>query len=92
MFEAGVPVVEEPRTFAERLAAARACSAKLELGAIPSLVDDLDDAVGEAYEAWPDRLYLIDAAGRVAFRGGPGPFGFDPEAWEAALREEIAAP
>jgi hypothetical protein len=26
----------------------------------------------------PDRLYLIDRTGRVAYKGGRGPFGFKP--------------
>jgi hypothetical protein len=91
MHEAGLPPIEEPRTFAERRAAASACMQKLDLAPIPCLIDGLDNAVGEAYEAWPDRLYVIDSAGRVAFRGGPGPFGFDVDAAEAALKAELSA-
>jgi hypothetical protein len=91
MLEAGVPVVEEPLTFDERRKVAASCVGRLDLAPIPALVDGLDDAVGRAYEAWPDRLYLIDAEGRVAYRGGPGPFGFDPEAWDAAIKAEIGA-
>ena len=26
--------------------------------------------------AWPDRVYVIDAAGKVAYKGDPGPRGF----------------
>jgi hypothetical protein len=33
----------------------------------------------------PDRLYIIDAAGRVAYKGGRGPFGFKPGEMEQAL-------
>jgi len=32
--------------------------------------------VEKAYTGWPDRLYLIDKEGRVAFKSAPGPFGF----------------
>jgi hypothetical protein len=32
--------------------------------------------VENAYVAWPDRLYLIDSAGKIAYKGGPGPTGF----------------
>lgn len=83
----GAPV-EEPRTLEERLATANVCWRALDLDPLPGVVDEPSDAVGEAYEAWPDRLYLIDRDGRIAFRGGPGPFGFDPDALEAAIRAE----
>jgi hypothetical protein len=42
----------------------------------PVLVDNLDDAVGQAYAAMPERIYVIDADGKVAYHGGPGPGGF----------------
>lgn len=90
MHEPGLAAVEEPTTLDERFAAARTCMDALDLEPIPALVDGMDDAVERAYEAWPDRLYVIDAEGRVAFRGGPGPFGFDVDAWEAALSAELA--
>lgn len=59
---------------------------KLDLEGIPALVDELDDAVSIAYAAWPDRLYLVDLEGRIAYHGGRGPFGFDPDGLEAAIR------
>lgn len=86
------PLVEEPREAAERQAVARQCLGTLELDGLPAVVDGMDDAVNEAYEAWPDRLVLLDAEGRVAWRGGPGPFGFDPDELEAALRRELGLP
>ena len=46
---------------------------------IPVVLDDVHDSVARAYGAWPDRLYVIDARGRVAYQGGPGPFGFQPD-------------
>jgi hypothetical protein len=79
MHEEGLAVVEEPETFDERLSVAGTCMTKLALEPIPALVDGMDDAVNRAYEAWPDRLFLVDARGRVAYRGAPGPFGFSPE-------------
>jgi hypothetical protein len=59
---------------------------KLDLAGIPALVDELDDAVSIAYAAWPDRLYLVDIDGRIAYHGGRGPFGFDPDGLEEAIR------
>ncbi len=92
MHEPGLPPIEEPKTFEDRRAAASSCMKTLDLAPIPCLIDGLDNAVGQAYEAWPDRLYVIDAEGRIAFRGGPGPFGFDVDACESALRRELGLP
>ena len=52
---------------------------------IPALIDGPDDRVERAYTGWPDRLYVIDAEGRVAFKSAPGPFGFEPADVGAAL-------
>jgi hypothetical protein len=60
------------------------CSAALEIS-MPLLVDGIDGEVDEAYAAFPDRLYVIDSRGRVAYKGGRGPFGFDPRELETAL-------
>jgi cytochrome oxidase Cu insertion factor (SCO1/SenC/PrrC family) len=65
--------------------------ATLDLDPIPALIDDLDDAVSTAYAAWPDRLYLIDRDGRIAYHGGRGPFGFDPEELEQAILRQLEA-
>ncbi|HEY8506607.1 MAG TPA: deiodinase-like protein, partial [Gemmataceae bacterium] len=48
-------------------------------------VDDLNDRVGHLYSGMPDRLYLIDRQGKVAYKGGRGPFGFIPGELEQAL-------
>ncbi|MCK6482029.1 MAG: hypothetical protein L6R43_18355 [Planctomycetes bacterium] len=78
----------QPRTEEERRAAALRCLEGLRT-TMPVVVDGMDDAVARAWGAWPDRLYVIDAEGRVAWRGGPGPFGFLPaEAEEALARLE----
>ena len=53
--------------------------------ALPMLVDDIDDAVGKAYSSFPDRLYLIDRDGRVAYKGGRGPYGYKPRELEQTL-------
>ena len=83
------PIVEDPRTLLERRQVAAVCLAKLDLEGIPALVDDVDDTVNAAYAAWPDRLYLIDPAGKIAYHGGRGPFGFLPDELEAAIQSEL---
>ena len=85
----GMPIVEDPRSLGERREVAEVCMTRLALDPMPAVVDGLDDAVNLAYGAWPDRLYLVDEEGRVAYRGGPGPQGFDPDALERALRDEL---
>ncbi len=77
--------IRDPRSLEERRSAAGQCETALRYG-IPTLVDDVDDAVNRAYAAWPTRLYLVDTGGRVAYAGGLGPFGFSPK----ALGREIA--
>jgi hypothetical protein len=37
----------------------------------------------------PDRLYVIDAEGRIAYKGGRGPFGFRPAEMEQSLAMAI---
>jgi len=68
----------------ERLAVCRHCCDALEI-TMPVVVDELDDRVGHAYSGMPDRLYVIDRAGKVAYKGGRGPFGFKPGEMEQAL-------
>ena len=59
---------------------------------MPALIDDEDDGVKRAYAAWPDRIYAIDASGRVSFQGAPGPTGFKVPDLEAWLRENAKYP
>jgi hypothetical protein len=77
-------VIKQPREQAEREAVAMKCCSALEI-TMPLLVDALDDRVGRAYSGMPDRLYLIDRDGLVAYKGGRGPFGFKPGEMEQSL-------
>ncbi len=52
---------------------------------MPLLVDEMNDRVGHAYSGMPDRIYVIDPSGRVAYKGGRGPFGFKPREMEQSL-------
>ena len=83
------PVVEDPITFLERKSVAQVCMTKLALEPIPALVDEMDDRANRAFAAWPERLYLIGRDGRVAYRGDPGPGGFEPDELEAAIEKEL---
>jgi hypothetical protein len=76
--------VKQPTSKNEREAVAKTCCASLEM-TMPLVVDELDDRVGHAYSGMPDRLYVIDRDGRVAYKGGRGPFGFKPGEMEQSL-------
>ena len=58
---------------------------------IPALIDNPTNSVEEDYTAWPDRLYVIDRLGRVAYKSNPGPFGFNPDEMESVLKRVLAA-
>jgi type I thyroxine 5'-deiodinase len=78
-----------PRSDDERHGVANACVRKLGIE-MPALVDTISDGVERAYTAWPDRLYVIDRDGRVAYKSAPGPFGFKPAEPETALRRVVS--
>jgi alkylhydroperoxidase family enzyme len=80
---AGV-TVNQPRTKDERVRVAQSCGLSLKM-TMPLLVDEIDDRVGHAYSGMPDRLYVIDTDGKVAYKGGRGPFGFNPGEMEQSL-------
>jgi len=69
---------------------AEACATRLAL-TMPVLLDGMDNAVSRAYNAWPERLYVISPEGRVVYQGSKGPYGFKPEELERFLAEKLAA-
>ena len=78
------------QSYAEREAVATTCSLDLHLS-MPVLVEEMDNAIDEAYGAAPERLYLIGVDGRVAYQGGAGPHFFDLDAWEQAIAAGVRA-
>jgi type I thyroxine 5'-deiodinase len=54
----------------------------------PAVLDEFGNSTEANYTAWPDRIYLIDRDGNVAFKSKPGPFGFKAEGLAAALARE----
>ena len=83
-----VVAVDEPRNDEARREVAAACATALRLR-IPMVVDAVDNAVASAYGGWPDRLYLVGRDGRIAYRGGEGPFGFKPNELGAAIEHHL---
>jgi hypothetical protein len=80
---AGIALAQ-PREFGQRAEAAAQCCSHLEMS-MPLLMDEMDDRAGHAYSGMPDRLYLVDRAGRVAYKSGRGPFGFKPAELEQSV-------
>ena len=88
--EADAVLFREHQSMEERVEVGQACMIKLALEP-PALVDEMDDAVASAYAGMPERLYLIGADGRVAYKGGIGPMFFRPLEWEQAIRDYLAS-
>ena len=78
-------LVNDPNNDEERQAVATECALRLKIR-MPVVIDPIDDEIARAYGALPDRLYLIDRGGQVAFQGAAGPMGFKPPELEAAIQ------
>ena len=79
-------IFRDPKTDAQRQEIAQSCVRNLGIK-FPAVVDGVDNTVEKMYTGWPDRLYLIDAIGKVAYKSDPGPFGFEPARLEAAIKK-----
>ena len=79
-------VFASPRNEDERAFVAGSCVRKLGIE-IPAVLDEFGNSTESAYTAWPDRLYLIDRNGKVAYKSTPGPFGFKPDELRAELQK-----
>ena len=77
-------VFASPRNEEDRAFLAGACVRKLGLK-FPAVLDEFGNSTERAYTGWPDRIYLIDSQGRVAYKSKAGPFGFKPDDLSAAL-------
>ena len=73
----------------ERCAAAGTCLAKLGIK-FPAIVDDSQNSTERAYTGWPDRLYVIDRDGKIAYKSEAGPFGFHPDDVASTLQKILS--
>lgn len=76
----------QPKNLEQRLAIANDFTKRFKF-TLPFGIDDMSNAANDAYAAWPERIYIIDESGRIAYRGGMGPFNYKPE----EAREWLAA-
>ncbi len=76
----------DPTDLTERTSIATSCVVDLGIE-FPALVDPIDNRTELAYTAWPERIYLVGADGRIILKTKPGPFGFEPDELEAELEK-----
>jgi type I thyroxine 5'-deiodinase len=81
--------VNQPENIEERLAMARICHKKLRVS-LPVIVDNMDDKTSAAYAGWPDRLYIVDKEGKIAYKGRKGPRGFRLMEMKEALNKILS--
>jgi Iodothyronine deiodinase len=81
----GNVVFEQPKTFEARLDLAKTFVDRMDVDT-PTLVDDIRNTAMACYAAWPERIYVIDRKGRIQFKGGVGPFYFEPDALRSYLK------
>jgi len=70
-------VINEPKTWEERKKLAQDLLDRTKLS-LPTLIDNMDNKVDDAYKAWPDRVYVVGINGKIIFKGAEGPKGFKP--------------
>ncbi len=76
----------QPKTLEQRVSIANDFTKRFKFS-LPFGIDDMSNAADNAYSAWPERIYIIDESGHIAYRGGIGPFNYKP----AEAREWLAA-
>ena len=83
-------VFKQPRLLEERREAAKILVERLKCR-LPVAIDGMDNRADAAFAAWPERIYIVAPGGRVAYKGGMGPFEFDVEAAGKKLSELLAS-
>jgi len=81
----------QPKNLGQRVAIAQDFTKRFKFP-LPFGIDDMSNAADNAYAAWPERLYIIDESGHIAYRGGMGPFNYDPKEvrqWLASRYGEV---
>ena len=84
-------VFNQPKELEERRTLARLLPDRLKYR-IPVALDPMNAPADRAYSAWPERIYVIAAGGRVEYKAEPGPFGFEPEQAEKYLKRLVGGP
>ena len=80
----------QPRTLDQRLKIANDFIGRFRYR-IPLAVDPIGNPADAIYAGWPERFYIVDESGVIAYKGKTGPFGYHPEEVEAWLAGHFAA-
>jgi len=84
----------QPKTIQQRVIIANDFTQRFKY-TVPFGIDEMSNAANDAYAAWPERLYVIDETGRISYKGGNGPFKYDPSEvrdWLAKRYGEVKHP
>jgi type I thyroxine 5'-deiodinase len=81
----------QPTTEDERAEIAGVCMLRYNFS-FPMLLDNMTDEANDHYNALPERLYVLDPDGTIAYKGGMGPHCFDVDEFEEAIMAAIARP
>ena len=84
-------VYPEPKKFDERKDIAKTSCTQLKLS-LPCVIDDMENTVDNAYAGWPERMFVVDAGGKIAYAGKQGPFGFKPDEVKTWLEKNVGPP
>ena len=79
----------QPRTLEQRVAIANDFVRRFDYD-LPLCVDGMENRADSLYAGWPERLYVIEENGIIAYKGATGPFGYHPEEVEAWLAQRFA--
>jgi hypothetical protein len=85
---------KQPKTIEDRIAIANDFTKRYKF-AVPFGIDEMSNAANDAYAAWPERLYIVDERGQISYKGGNGPFKYNPKevrAWLAQRYGEVKHP
>ncbi|MBW1863567.1 MAG: hypothetical protein JRJ02_14540 [Deltaproteobacteria bacterium] len=86
----------EHKDYAERCVAAQKLLTDKKL-TIPTIIDKIDNKVAEAYDAMPNRAFIVRKDGRLAVAASQGPRGYAPalkeiEKWLAQYKKSGKEP
>jgi len=85
-WKSGNSNINDPRSQVERDLVAGQCCRELKFE-FPTVVDTMDDQTAVDWAAWPERIFVIGADGKVVYAGEQGPWGFWPT--EAFKRQAL---
>lgn len=71
-------IFNQPRTMVDRMDLAKKFVEAMDVKT-RTLVDDIANTANACYAGWPERIYVIDRGGTIAYKGGMGPFNFDTD-------------